>query len=358
MQTEKVTLYFKQGTSDKVYSAALEDAGNHTFVVNFAYGRRGATLTTGTKTKEPVDYAAAKKIYDKLVKSKTAEGYVPGAESGPYVHTDSDARATGVQPQLLNFIEEAEALALLQDDNWWAQEKFDGKRMLLRKAAAQSPTEPPTVSAINRSGITIGAPDAILQRAGNVAHSFLLDGEAVGERLFAFDLLEFQDQDIRSVPYSQRLAHLASLGLDGAIVVIPTAKTADEKRQLYHTLQTDGVEGIVFKKQDAPYSAGRPNSGGNQRKYKFYDTASVIVTKINDKSSIAVAVYEGDKLVNVGNVTIPPNKTMPAPNAVVEVRYLYAYPGGSLYQPTYLGVRDDIGADDCRIDQLKYKKDG
>jgi bifunctional non-homologous end joining protein LigD len=178
----------------------------------------------------------------------------------------------------------------------------------------------------------------------------------VGERLFAFDLLEFQDQDIRSVPYSQRLAHLASLGLDGAIVVIPTAKTAGEKRQLYDTLQSSGVEGIVFKKQDAPYSAGRPNSGGNQRKYKFYDTASVIVTKINDKSSIAVAVYEGDKLVNVGNVTIPPNKAMPAPNAVVEVRYLYAYPGGSLYQPTYLGVRDDIGADDCGIDQLKYKK--
>jgi len=352
MQTEKVTLYFKQGTSDKVYSAALEEAGNNTFVVNFAYGRRGATLNTGTKTKAPVDYAAAKKIYDKLVKSKTAEGYVPGAESGPYTHTDTDARATGVQPQLLNFIDEAEALALRQDDEWWAQEKFDGKRMLLRKADAQSPT----VSAINRSGITIGAPDAILQRAGAVAHSFLLDGEAVGETLFAFDLLEFQDQDIRSAPYRERLAHLESLGLDGAIVVVPTAKSADEKRHLYATLQSRGVEGIVFKKQSAPYSAGRPNSGGNQRKYKFYDTASVIVTKINDKSSIAVAVYDGDTLVNVGNVTIPPNKAMPAPNAVVEVRYLYAYPGGSLYQPTYLGVRDDLGADDCGIDQLKYKQ--
>ena len=79
METEKVTLYFKQGTSDKVYQAALEAVENNHFVVNFAYGRRGATLTTGTKTKAPVDYATAKKIYDKLVKSKTAEGYMPGA---------------------------------------------------------------------------------------------------------------------------------------------------------------------------------------------------------------------------------------------------------------------------------------
>ena len=96
MQAEKVTLYFKQGTSNKVYSAALEAAGNHTFVVNFAYGRRGATLNTGTKTKALVDYAAAKKIYDELVTSKRAEGYVPGAASGLYVHTDTEAKATGL----------------------------------------------------------------------------------------------------------------------------------------------------------------------------------------------------------------------------------------------------------------------
>jgi len=37
------------------------------------------------------------------------------------------------------------------------------------------------------------------------------------------------------------------------------------------------------------------------------------------------------------------------------VRYLYAYPGGSLYQPVYLGKRDDIDADACIIRQLKFK---
>ena len=137
MQSEKITLYFKQGSSDKVYHASLEAAGNNTFVVNFAYGRRGATLNTGTKTQTPVEYAAAKKIYDKLVKSKTSEGYSPGEQGSPYAHTDAESRDTGVQCQLLNFVEESQVSQYMQDAEWWAQEKFDGKRMLLYKANAK-----------------------------------------------------------------------------------------------------------------------------------------------------------------------------------------------------------------------------
>ena len=42
--------------------------------------------------------------------------------------------------------------------------------------------------------------------------------------------------------------------------------------------------------------------------------------------------------------------------AVVEVRYLYAFrESGSIYQPVYRGERSDIPADDCTVDQLKYK---
>ncbi len=89
---------------------------------------------------------------------------------------------------------------------------------------------------------------------------------------------------------------------------------------------------------------------------QFYATASV-VTKINAKRSVAVAILAEERRVGVGNVTIPPNKDVPTVNSVIEVRYLYAYPGGSLYQPTYIGVRDDVGVKDCVISQLKYKKD-
>ena len=121
--TERVALYYREGSSDKVYQAAIEPAGQQ-FVVKFAYGRRGATLTTGTKTSSPVDYATAKKIYTKLVREKKAKGYTEGADGTPYQHTDK--QASGILPQLLNPIEESEVELLLCDDNYCAQEKFDG----------------------------------------------------------------------------------------------------------------------------------------------------------------------------------------------------------------------------------------
>ncbi len=68
------SLFYAEGHSDKEYHVVIvEVAGGN--VVNFRYGRRGASLTVGTKTYAPVDFAQAKKVYDKLVKSKIAKGY-------------------------------------------------------------------------------------------------------------------------------------------------------------------------------------------------------------------------------------------------------------------------------------------
>jgi len=354
MKPERITLYHKQGRTDKVYQVSLEETEGNKFVVNFAYGRRGATLRTGTKTKKPVKYASAKKAYDKLVKSKTSKGYKPGEESSGYAHTDADSRETGVQCQLLNFVKEADVAQLINDEAWWAQEKHDGKRMLIHKTDS--------MTAINRKGLSVGAPVPMLKSASQVKESYLVDGEAVGETLFAFDLLELDGSDIKSMPYSQRLSHLEELGFNQSITVVETAKTSAQKQTLYDRLQAAGAEGIVFKRHSAPYSAGRPNSGGTQLKFKFYATASVIVSKINDKRSVGMALLAGEnqaatERVFVGNVTIPPNKEVPAVNSIIEVRYLYAYKGGSLYQPTYLGVRDDISFGDCLTSQLKYKQE-
>jgi bifunctional non-homologous end joining protein LigD len=172
--TERVALYYREGSSDKVCQAAIEPAGNQ-FVVNFAYGRRGATLTTGTKTSSPVDYSAAKKIYVKLVSEKKAKGYTEGADGTPYQHTDK--QASGILPQLLNPVEEAEVELLLRDDNYCAQEKFDGKHLLVRK-------QDDDLEGINKKGFVVGLPQTVVNDLRHLRGSFIPDVRKKAFELF------------------------------------------------------------------------------------------------------------------------------------------------------------------------------
>lgn len=351
-QHESITLYFREGNSDKVYQVAIEARGQD-YAVTFAYGRRGATLQTGTKTQSPVGYEMAKVLYDRLVKEKIAKGYRPGDEQGTaYVAADLQGEDTGIRCQLLNPIEEAEAIELVQTSGWCAQEKHDGRRMLLGWIGNE-------LVAINRRGLRTTVPEPIHAAVQALGRGFLLDGEAVGDTYHVFDLLECCGKDIRSLPLRKRLDALAEM-LDGftddAIRWTCTARLRWEKEYLLETLRDHRREGIVFKHLDDPYVPGRPNSGGSQRKFKFVATASCLVAGVNDKRSVALALFDGDRSVPAGNVTIPPNQPVPAPGAIVEVRYLYAFPeSGHLYQPVYRGERDDIDAADCTTKQLKFK---
>jgi bifunctional non-homologous end joining protein LigD len=93
---ESITLYFRSGPSDKVYQASIrpKDTG---YLVHFAYGRRGSTLNTGSKTPVPVDYPIAKDIYDRLVREKMAKGYTPGTDAGTTTTPDSPGQHSGIQ---------------------------------------------------------------------------------------------------------------------------------------------------------------------------------------------------------------------------------------------------------------------
>lgn len=349
-EPEKVTLYYREGGSDKVYHVAIEPSGTG-FIVNFAFGRRGSTLQTGTKTTSPVDYAEAKKIFEKLVGEKTAKGYTPGEDGTPYQDTPKEERSTGILPQLLNPIDEDEAQKLLADPAWWAQEKLDGKRMLIRRKGEE-------ITSINRQGLIIALPESIVTHARTIgSQHWIMDGEAIGDVLVVFDLLESACVNIRSEPYSKRLKLLTQIvGSTGAIRIVDNAVTSRAKAAMYRKLKEQKREGIVFKLHSAPYMPGRPNIGGNQLKLKFCATASCIVAGANgSKRSVALELFDGSRRVGVGNVTIPSNHKVPAGGDVVEVRYLYAYPGGSLYQPVYLGNREDIEPAACTVKQLKFK---
>jgi bifunctional non-homologous end joining protein LigD len=347
---EKITLYYRQGSSDKVYQAAIEprDGG---YVVVFAYGRRGTTLQTGVKTQAPVDYVEAKCIYDKLVREKTAKGYTPGEDGTPYQHTDLQRDATGIHCQLLNPIEESALERFIRDPAWWMQEKHDGRRLLIQKHDG-------VVTGINKLGLTVAVPETIAQAARVFAQDFIIDGEAVGDVFHAFDLLSIDGELVTARGYCDRNLHLINLLASAQqrhIRLVETAFMPRQKQALFDQLKAGNREGVVFKQLNAPYTPGRPATGGTQYKYKFQETASCIVGKVNGKRSVSLKLFDGTDLVSVGNVTIPPNKEIPAPDDVVEIRYLYAYRGGSLFQPVYLGRRDDVTPQECGVDQLKYK---
>ena len=355
---EQITLYYRQGGSDKVYQASVEPSGDK-YVVNFAYGRRGTTLQTGTKTQSPVDLGSARALYAKLVQEKTSKGYTQGEDGTPYQHTNKEHQITGILPQLLNPIEEEEVERLIADDTYVMQEKFDGQRILIQKEGA-------AINGINRKGLMCGIPSVLINEVKALPGDCIIDGECIGEIFWAFDILSLHGNDVRNQPYKDRLFMLAQIvSRDfGFIKLADTGYTTAEKQSLLGRMKREQREGVVFKQLDAPYTAGRPNSGGSQFKYKLYATASFIVWKINAKRSVSLALWGTSNgqptttpiQVTAGNVTIPPNNAVPKVGAVVEVRYLYAYKeSGVIYQPVYLGQRSDINASECLLTQLKYK---
>ena len=94
-------------------------------------------------------------------------------------------------------------------------------------------------------------------------------------------------------------------------------------------------------------------------KFKFWASASCRVLKVNTKRSVEVGLFdeETEKWVSVGNVTIGGKIEIPKVSDVIEVKYLYAYKGGSLYQPSFISIRDDVLVSNCLISQLKYKSE-
>jgi bifunctional non-homologous end joining protein LigD len=352
MKPAFITLYYREGSSDKVYQASLVDVGG-LFEIHFAYGRRGNALTTGKKTLRPEPYSVALRIYERLVAEKLGKGYREMDETIVSSHSVAVPESTGILPQLLNPAVEDEVEDLLSDDRFLMQEKKDGKRLILQKDGS-------TITGINRRGIACGLPQNIVKDALALPGDWLIDGELVGETFHAFDLLE-HDGSYRAKALRVRLVALFNLIASGqapAIQLVASYTGEAVKRRFLERSREDNLEGVVFKDMQAPYIPGRPNSGGAQRKFKFVETASVVVTSLNGKRSVKIGVLDGERMIACGNVTIPVGSNIPGIGDIVEVRYLYAFrESGSLFQPVYLDVvRYDLELKDCSVNQLKWKK--
>ena len=355
---ENVTLRFKQGSSDKVYKAHLlpKDGG---WLVNFAYGRYGKPLKAGTKTAKPIPYDQAKYAYDKLVTEKQAKGYTPEASGTPFTAPTIDSERTGWLPQLLNPVEVEDAYTAIS--GWtttWGQVKHDGERrgVIIRDGK---------ITPSNRRGLQTNV-DPIIYNALRELRDVLpfdltLDCEDMGEYLVIFDCIVdgFEDADfnlrVENLEYLKALIDEHSLGR--TLRVDYPALISDHGSLFKFLAWAEGrnEEGIVLRQGESQYTPGRPNSFGPALKVKFYASNTFQVISVHPtKASIALGIRSEPGLTGVGNCTIPPNYRMPGEGDLVEVKYLYAYRNGSVYQPQYKGIRTDIPhPDDIR--QLKFK---
>ena len=344
---KSVRLVMTEGSSDKEYNIQLVKQSDSEYLVIFQNGKRNGTLKSDTKTKSPVSLADAEKIYTQLYKEKVRKGYLDDGETKSEIAVVvKEKNATLVQ--LLKMIESEEELSKFMNDSTFVmQEKNDGERRTVNK------TESSCVGG-NKKGETVGLPKEIIDSLAEET-DVELDGEIIGSTLFLFDVLRHNGKNLRSKSYSDRLKVMLNLKLGKSIKVVETAVSKEEKVSMLSKCRAANAEGVVLKKISAPYSVGREAS--TAFKYKFYETATVKVSGLTKgKRSVQMAVLHEGAFVDVGAVTVPSNKAIPEVNEFIEVRYLYAYKGGSLFQPTFLFSRNDVDETDTVMSQLKYKR--
>jgi predicted DNA-binding WGR domain protein len=105
--------------------------------VQAQWGRRGSALQSDVKA-SGVTYDEAKRVYDRILREKVGKGYqiaeaTANGNAAISVGLPATKEHSGHTPELLTPIEELEALQLAQDVSWWFQQKFDGRRLAVRK---------------------------------------------------------------------------------------------------------------------------------------------------------------------------------------------------------------------------------
>lgn len=360
-----IRLFFQEGASDKVYHAAIVKDGD-AYTVTCEWGRRGSTLSQGSKAVR-VSLAAATKKFEALVREKTGKGYQeltadqqPAAVAPPEGQ-GSGSKVTGRRAkvghaaQLQNAIEDDELARFLADDEVVAQQKLDGQRVVVHVGDELLVT--------NRDGQKTAVDLRPFAGLTYLPHGTILDGELLEAAFWTFDVLAFAGDDVRGRGYLERFEILdgeVEPALTGAVHVLPVAVGKRAKQRLHDKLRAANAEGLIFKHREAPYTPGRPASGGPQRKYKFVKSADVVILE-NAGNAYRMAVYDGAQLFEIGKVFAgTTNASRTALDAalargerpVCEVRYLYATDDHQLFQPVFVGTRDDKRASDCVRAQL------
>jgi bifunctional non-homologous end joining protein LigD len=199
--------------------------------------------------------------------------------------------------------------------------------------------------------------------------------------LFVFDLLGFEDFDLRPLPLSARKAILRRVVAPGGDWLRLSEEIPERGEDLYVAVAGLGLEGIVAKRSDSPYRSGYSADWLKVRVDRSSDFAVIgFEPPTSGLRRLHLAVVgEDGKLVYAGTVGTgfnredereirtrlePHRRATPPlpvplstaavrgaawvePEVVVEVRYKEWTDGGHLRHPVFLRLRDDKTAGEC-----------
>ena len=295
--------------------------------------------------------------------------------------------------------------ALPREDGRWAYEiKWDGVRAIgygvggrLRLASRNGRDITPRYPELRELGRALGSREAVLD--GEVV-AFAEDGRPSFQRLqrrmhlasdaavrrlassepvvyVIFDLLFLDGHPLLALDYAQRRERLLELGLDGPAWQTP-AHHVGEGAALLEATRAQGLEGIIAKRLDCPYTPGRRSPGWV--KVKNFQRTDVVVGgwlpgEGNRAGRLGALVvghhdaagalryagrvgtgFDANELERLGGLLAglarddspftgrqPPKQArFVEPRLVCAVEYSEWTQAGTLRQPSYKGLRDDV----------------
>lgn len=281
---------------------------------------------------------------------------------------------------------------------WLHEVKYDGYRALIAVAGG-------TAKVFTRNGLDWSDkfPGIAEAAAALDVRSALIDGEIVAFKdgrpdfstlkdaissggdmtMFAFDLLTLDGEDLTALPTTMRKARLqAIIGDDARLHYAEHVVGSGE--QLLEKMCAEGLEGVVSKRADAPYRAGRSSDWLKikcTRRQEFVIVGWLPSTKKRGFKSLLLGVHEDGKLRYAGKVgtgftqalmtelraklDTRVRKTAPVdapramvrgaqwvkPDLVAEIAFTEATPDGLLRHPSFLGLRGDKPAREVVLEQ-------
>ena len=292
--------------------------------------------------------------------------------------------------------------ALRTEPQWRYEPKLDGYRVIAHLERGQ-------VRLMSRRGLELSQsfPEIVAELQAQTVEQMILDAEivALGEDgrpafnalqnraqlkgaaeiaraqqtmpvvLVCFDLLHFAGVNVRAAPYADRRRYLSQCLLPSPHLQLVHADSDAER--LYEASLASGFEGVIAKRTDSPYQAGRRSPAW--RKYKATRTVELVVGGYTagkaaraPLGALLLGYWQGRKLHYAGHVgsglsdalirrlrerlrplkrerspfAAPPPLHRPttwiAPELVAEVSYLEWTPDGLLRAPVFVRLRDDI----------------